>query len=187
MTVASLAHVLAQPLGVEVVVVEVRDVEVVGAADGPRVEPVVAREREPRPEVGGVEPRIAQDAPGPGLDVQAGVAEEGDSHRADGIGAEVPGGGGSWNMPRRTCAIVGPGPRPPEGPASSGPRLTPTQQSPWSGAAPTPGNRTKSPPPSAPGARRANSGAMSGLGPHGLLNGGRGRSTGRLATVTFTG
>ena len=65
-----LRAVLAQPVRVEVIVVEVADVEVVGAADRPRVDPVVGREREPRPEVGGVEPRVAQDAAGPGLEVQ---------------------------------------------------------------------------------------------------------------------
>ena len=75
-----LVDVRGEVARVEVVVVEVRDVQVRRVADPLRVDPVVGRERVPRPEEGGVEPRVAQDADALGLDEQAGLAKEGDLH-----------------------------------------------------------------------------------------------------------
>ena len=75
---------VGEPDLVEVVTVEVRDIEVVGAAD-PFVQLVaqlvVAREHEPRPEEGRHEPRVADDRAVGGLDEDAGLAERCGAHQ----------------------------------------------------------------------------------------------------------
>ena len=76
----ALVDVPGQPLRIEVIAVQVRDVEVVGRREAGGIEAVVAREGEPRPEVRGREPRVAQDRAGPGLHVEAHMAEEGQTH-----------------------------------------------------------------------------------------------------------
>ena len=75
-----LGHVVAQEVAVEVVPVDVRDVEVVRVPERRRVELLVGRERHPRGEVGGVEPRVAENRAVARLDVEAGVTEERDLH-----------------------------------------------------------------------------------------------------------
>ena len=75
-----LVDVLAQVLRVEVVVVQVRDVQVVAVAEGVPVQLAVVREREPRREVRRVDPRVAQDASGLGVDPETGVPDAGDLH-----------------------------------------------------------------------------------------------------------
>ena len=77
-----LVAVRRQPLRVEVVVVQVRHVEVGRVADRLGVDAVVAREGEPRGEEGRVEPRVAQDGRTRRLDVQACLAQEGHTHVA---------------------------------------------------------------------------------------------------------
>ena len=52
--------VVAQEFGVEVVVVQMRDEEVVGVGDLRAVDALVAGEGEPRGEVGGIEPRVSR-------------------------------------------------------------------------------------------------------------------------------
>ena len=74
------AHVAREPLRIEVVAMQVRDVEVVGRGERRRVERVVSGEREPRAEVRGREPRVAQHRAGTGLHEPTGVTEEGDAH-----------------------------------------------------------------------------------------------------------
>jgi hypothetical protein len=76
-----LVDVRCEPLGVEVVAVQVRDVEEVGGRELGRIEPVVARKGKPRSEVGGIEPGIAQHRPATRFDVEADVPEERHSHR----------------------------------------------------------------------------------------------------------
>ena len=77
-----LVDVLGEVLGVVVILVQVRDVEVVAVAEGVPVEAGVVGEREPRPEVGRVHPRIAQDRARRRLDVESGVTDAGDLHAA---------------------------------------------------------------------------------------------------------
>ncbi len=73
--------VTAEPLPIEVIAMEMRDVQVVGRGERVGIEPVVARKRKPRPEVRGSEPRVAEHRAGPGLDEESDVAEEGQSHQ----------------------------------------------------------------------------------------------------------
>ena len=75
-----LGDVVAQEVAVEVVVVQVRDVEVVGAAERRPVEPWLRRERHPGGEVGGIEPRVAEDRAVACLDEESSVTEECDPH-----------------------------------------------------------------------------------------------------------
>ena len=82
-----LVDVVAQVARVEVVVMEVRDVQVRRVADPLRIDAVVGRERVPRTEERGVEPGIAQDADAAGLDEEPGLAEEGDLHEGKDTGA----------------------------------------------------------------------------------------------------
>ena len=77
----ALVDVRRQPRRVVVVVVQVRDVEVVGPLERRHVEGVVPREREPRPEVRGVEPRITEHRAALGLHEHPHVTEERDPHR----------------------------------------------------------------------------------------------------------
>ncbi|CDZ88344.1 hypothetical protein RHRU231_40094 [Rhodococcus ruber] len=75
-----LADVLAQVLRVEVILVQVRDVQVVDVAERTPVQLRVVREGEPRREVRGVDPRVAQDRSRFGLNVEPGVSDAGDLH-----------------------------------------------------------------------------------------------------------
>ncbi len=68
-------------LGVEVVAVQVRDVEVVDVAEGLPVELGVVREGEPGGEVRGVDPRIGENAARRRVDPHARVPGTGDLHR----------------------------------------------------------------------------------------------------------
>ena len=77
-----LVAVRRQPLRVEVVMVQVRHVEVGRVADRLGVDRVVPREGEPRGEERRVEPRVAQDGGTRRLDVQACLAQEGHTHVA---------------------------------------------------------------------------------------------------------
>jgi hypothetical protein len=77
------AQVIAQPRLVVVVAVQVRDVQEVGVLDALLEivgQSVVAREREPRTEERGHEPRIAEDRPGVGLDQDSRVADRRRAH-----------------------------------------------------------------------------------------------------------
>ena len=76
-----LVDVRAQVLRVEVVLVQVGDVEVVAVAERVPVQPAVVGEREPGREVRRVDPGVAQDASGLGVDPEAGVADAGDLHK----------------------------------------------------------------------------------------------------------
>ena len=76
-----LVDVLAQVLRIEVVLVQVGDVEVVDVAQRRPIQPAVVGEREPRREVGRVDPRVAQDGPGLGVDPESGVSDAGDLHK----------------------------------------------------------------------------------------------------------
>jgi len=82
-----LRHVLAQPARVEVVVVQVRDIEVLGAPELRRIrrraERGVVGEREPRGEVGRGEPRVAEDPAGGRLHQHPGVTDRRDAHRSN--------------------------------------------------------------------------------------------------------
>src|SRR5690625_3892851 len=62
------------------VVVQMRDVEVVAVAEAVPVQPAVVREREPGPEVGRVDPRVAQNAARGGVDPKTRVSDAGDLH-----------------------------------------------------------------------------------------------------------
>src|SRR6266511_4125380 len=75
-----LVDVVAQELGVEMVVVQVRHIEVVGAGDRFDVHVLVAGKGEPGGEEGRVEPRVTEDRPVVGLDVQAGLSEKSYPH-----------------------------------------------------------------------------------------------------------
>src|SRR5690606_37159811 len=75
-----LVHVPAQRVGIEVILVQMRDVQVVDVAESVPVETGVVREGHPRGEVRGRDPRIAQDGPRSGLDVETGVSDAGDLH-----------------------------------------------------------------------------------------------------------
>ena len=75
-----LVDVRAQVLRIEVVLVQMRDVEVVAVAERVPVQPAVVGEREPRREVRRVHPGVAQDAPGLRVDPETGVADAGDLH-----------------------------------------------------------------------------------------------------------
>ncbi len=75
-----LVDVLGQQPGVEVVLVQVRDVQVVAVAQRVPVQAAVVRERKPRREVGRVDPRVAQNAAGRSIDPKAGVADACDLH-----------------------------------------------------------------------------------------------------------
>jgi hypothetical protein len=75
-----LVDVVAQVLRVEVVAVQMRDVQVVDVAEGVPVQRAVVGEREPRCEVRRVDPRVAQDASGPGVDPETGVPDARDLH-----------------------------------------------------------------------------------------------------------
>ncbi|BDH55213.1 hypothetical protein MTP03_01520 [Tsukamurella sp. PLM1] len=75
-----LVDVLDQVLRVEVVAVQVGDVEVVDVAERLPVQLGVVREREPRREVGRIDPRIAQDGACGGGDVETRVPDAGDLH-----------------------------------------------------------------------------------------------------------
>ncbi len=75
-----LVDVLAQVLGVEVVPVQVRDVQVVDIAEGVPIQLAVVGEREPRGEVRRVDPGVAQDASGPGVYPKTGVPDARDLH-----------------------------------------------------------------------------------------------------------
>src|SRR5690606_10651707 len=65
---------------VEVVPVQVGDVEVVGLPEGVPVELRVVGEGEPGGEVGGIDPRVAEDRACGRLEEHAGVASAGDTH-----------------------------------------------------------------------------------------------------------
>jgi hypothetical protein len=71
---------LAQQLGVEVVVVQVRDVQVVAVAQAVPVQAAVVREGKPGREVGRVDPGVAQNAARLGFDPKAGMADACDLH-----------------------------------------------------------------------------------------------------------
>ena len=75
-----LVDVRAQRLRVEVVLVQVGDVEVVDVAEGVPVQAAVVGEREPGGEVGGIDPRVAQDAAGACVDPKARMSDAGDLH-----------------------------------------------------------------------------------------------------------
>ncbi len=75
-----LVDVFAQILRIEVVLVQVRDVEVVAVAEGVPVQPAVVGEREPRSEVGRVHPGVAQNASGRCVDPETGVPDARDLH-----------------------------------------------------------------------------------------------------------
>ena len=75
-----LVDMLAQVLRVEMVGVQMRDVQVVTVAEGVPVQRAVVREREPRGEVRRVDPRVAQDASGLGVDPETGVPDARDLH-----------------------------------------------------------------------------------------------------------
>ena len=69
-----------QELGVEVVVMQVGDVQVIGRADRVEVDGLVAREGEPGPQVGRREPGVTENASPLGLDEQTGVTEKSHAH-----------------------------------------------------------------------------------------------------------
>ena len=71
------------------VTMKVGDIEVIGRRERCRVEGVVAREREPRPEVGGREPRITQDGAAPRLEQEADVQVVGESTAAEDLVGEI--------------------------------------------------------------------------------------------------
>ena len=75
-----LVDVVAQVARVEMVVVEVRDVEIRRVPDALGIDAVVGREREPRAEERGVEPGVAQDADALRFHEEARLAEERDLH-----------------------------------------------------------------------------------------------------------
>lgn len=75
-----LVDVLGQVLRVEVVLVQVRHVQVVAGAQLVPVQRAVVREREPGGEVGRIDPGVAKDAARLGLDQKSGVAYAGDLH-----------------------------------------------------------------------------------------------------------
>ena len=75
-----LVDVLGQQLGVEVVLVQMRDVQIVAVTERVPVQPAVVREREPRREVGRVDPGVAQNAAGRSSYPKAGVADACDLH-----------------------------------------------------------------------------------------------------------
>src|SRR5581483_10496122 len=77
-----LVDVLAEVARVEVVVVQVRDVQVVAVAERIPVQRAVVRKRKPGGEVRRVHPRVAQDAAGPRVDAEAGVSDAGDLHKS---------------------------------------------------------------------------------------------------------
>src|ERR1700730_13117059 len=68
-----LVDVLGQQLGVEVVLVQMRDVQIVAVTQRVPVQPAVVRERKPRREVRRVAPRVAQNAAGRSIYPTAGV------------------------------------------------------------------------------------------------------------------
>ncbi len=76
-----LVDVFGQVLRVEVVLVQVRDVQIVDLAERRPVERAVVGKREPGREVRRVHPGIAQDVSGLGVDAEAGVADARDLHR----------------------------------------------------------------------------------------------------------
>ncbi len=75
-----LVDVRAQEGRIEVVLVQVADVEVVAVAERVPVQLAVVREREPRREVRRVDPRVAEDAAGRGVDPETGVSDACDLH-----------------------------------------------------------------------------------------------------------
>ncbi len=81
-TTASLLTCSAQQLRIEVVLVQMRDVEVVAVAEGGPVQAAVVGEDEPRTEVRRVDPWVAQDASRLGVDPKAGVADACDLHNS---------------------------------------------------------------------------------------------------------
>ena len=92
------AHMVRQPFLVEVIGVDVRHVEVVGAfhpLEQVGGQLVVTREDEPRAEERRREPGIAEDRTELGLDEDAGVADGGGAHDYDGSGRPAGSTGGS--------------------------------------------------------------------------------------------
>jgi hypothetical protein len=75
-----LVHVLAQILRVEVVGVQVRDVEIVAVAERVPVQGAVVGKREPRGEICRVDPGVAQDASGLGVDPETRMSDARDLH-----------------------------------------------------------------------------------------------------------
>ena len=75
-----LVDVRSQKLGVEVVLVQVRDVQVVAVTQSVPVQRAVVREGKPGGEVGRVDPGVTQDAARLGLDQKAGMTDAGDLH-----------------------------------------------------------------------------------------------------------
>src|SRR5262249_19892219 len=73
--------VLAQVIRVEMVVVQMRDVEEVTVTERRPVERTVVWKREPRSEVGGVQPWVTQDASGAGVNAKARMPDAGDLHK----------------------------------------------------------------------------------------------------------
>src|ERR1700677_1101996 len=73
--------VCAEVPSVEVVLVQMRDIQVVAVAQSVPVQPAVVREREPGCEVGRIHPWVAQNAASMGLDQKAGVADTRDLHK----------------------------------------------------------------------------------------------------------
>ena len=71
---------LAQEPRVKVVVVHMRDVEIGGARKFLAVYLLVAWKREPRGEVGGIEPGIAENTSMPGFNKKASLSEERNLH-----------------------------------------------------------------------------------------------------------
>src|ERR1700693_5951645 len=71
----------SEPFRIEMIAMQMRDVEVVGRRERGGIEPVVSGEREPRAEVRGREPRIAQHGSALGLHGEAHMTEERHSHR----------------------------------------------------------------------------------------------------------
>ena len=75
-----LVDVRGQVSRIEVVLVQVADVQVVAVAKAVPVQLTVVRERKPRREVGRVDPRVAEDAPGGGVDPEACMSDTCDLH-----------------------------------------------------------------------------------------------------------
>ena len=75
-----LVDVSGQVSWIEVVLVQVADVQVVAVAKVVPVQPTVVRERKPRREVGRVDPRVAENAPGGGVDPEACMSDTCDLH-----------------------------------------------------------------------------------------------------------
>ena len=73
-------HVIAQQDRVEMVLMQMRHIQVIGLPETSPVQPAVVREDEPRIEVARVRPRIAQDAPVRGVNPQPGMAQVGNLH-----------------------------------------------------------------------------------------------------------